>query len=350
MRHHIVFDIVDKSDVGELRRAIIDMAKIADMSEEASGRLAIISNEMSTNILKHSKSKGKILIRMIDTKKNIGIEIISLDKGIGIKNITNALRDGYSTAGSMGTGLGAIKRLSDQFDIYSNVGTGTVMISRVLRSSEKLNCKNVYEHDISAISVPKSGQVVCGDDWFVEDFQGKKVVLLLDGLGHGEGASEAAVKAVSVFINNVNLSVEDIVYKLHEGLKGTRGAVLAVALLDSVNKTIKYAGIGNICARIINNNLKQNLISHDGIVGENVTIVQEYTYCWPEDSLLIMNTDGLVVNNFFDNYPGLLNRSVSIISGVIYKDCVRGNDDSTIMVIRNSNNRSDLCANNHSCY
>ena len=60
-----------------------------------------------------------------------GVEILALDKGPGIRDLERSLRDGYSTAGGAGTGLGAISRLSSEFDVYSPPGKGTALLARI---------------------------------------------------------------------------------------------------------------------------------------------------------------------------------------------------------------------------
>ncbi|MEG2630728.1 MAG: histidine kinase, partial [Comamonas sp.] len=59
------------------------------------------------------------------------IEILSVDDGPGIRDLSQAMRDGFSTAGSPGTGLGAVQRLATDFDVHSEVGKGTVILARL---------------------------------------------------------------------------------------------------------------------------------------------------------------------------------------------------------------------------
>src|SRR5690606_26160681 len=95
-----------------------------------------------------------------------------------------SLRDGYSTAGSPGTGLGAIKRLSDEFDIYSAPGKGVALLAR-LRSRRPQSVTPPTPLEIGAVCLPKPGEEVNGDAWAVEWRNGHCVILVVDGLGHG---------------------------------------------------------------------------------------------------------------------------------------------------------------------
>lgn len=348
MRNNKVFEIRDTSDVGRLRRAVLEMAKVEGLNDEICGRLAIISNEISTNILKHSKTKGHVLVSKINNKSVMGFEIIGIDKGVGIKNVNNAIKDGYSTAGSLGMGLGAIKRLSDSFDIYSNLNNGTAILSRVYQNINLLNNEDDTFYNAGVVSVQMPGQEVCGDDWCIEKYNNKLMILIIDGLGHGYGAAKASQQAIDFFRSNISLNIEELIYKLDENLIGTRGAVLSIALIDQENNNILYAGIGNISAKIISNNTQQSILSYDGMVGGNVIKVKKLSYILPENSILIMNTDGLCSNISIEGYPGLSNRSASLIASIIYRDNKRGNDDATVIVFKNTKDRKGLYENNYS--
>jgi anti-sigma regulatory factor (Ser/Thr protein kinase) len=85
------------------------------------GNVAIIVTELATNMLKHA-TQGEILMRPIARGTALGMEFVALDRGPGIASLTQCFRDGYSTAGSPGTGLGSIARLAGDFDIYSTPG------------------------------------------------------------------------------------------------------------------------------------------------------------------------------------------------------------------------------------
>jgi anti-sigma regulatory factor (Ser/Thr protein kinase) len=348
MGNNKIFEIRDASDVGRLRRAVLEMAKVEGLNDENCGRLAIISNEISTNILKHSKSKGHVLVRKINIISRIGLEIIGIDKGVGIKNVSNAIKDGYSTAGSLGMGLGAIKRLSDSFDIYSNLKNGTAILSRVYENTNLSNIKDETFYNTGAVSVQMPGQEVCGDDWCIVNFKNKIMILIVDGLGHGYGASKASQSAIECFKNNLSFNLEELIYKLDKSLIGTRGAVLSIAFIDQENNNILYAGIGNISAKIISNNKQQSILTYDGMVGGNVITVKQLSYLLPENSILILNTDGLHSNISIEDYPGLSNRSASLIAGVIYRDYSRGNDDATVIIFKNTKDRKGLYEDNYS--
>ena len=95
-----------------------------------------------------------------------------------------------------------------------------------------------------------------------------------------------------------------------------------------------FAGVGNIGASIVNNGSVRHAVSHNGTLGHQARVFREYSYPWPEQSLLVIHSDGLVSHWSFDNYPGLRLRHPGVIAGVLYRDFNRGRDDVTVVVAR----------------
>ncbi len=100
------------------------------MNAVDSGRVAIVATELASNLRKHAAG-GVILLSAFEDSTGVGVECVALDSGPGISDVSTALRDGYSTAGGSGTGLGAVQRLSHVFDDYSRPGLGSAFLARV---------------------------------------------------------------------------------------------------------------------------------------------------------------------------------------------------------------------------
>ena len=94
------------------------MAERARMRESELGRVPLIVTELATNLLLHATG-GEIIIRMLPAEAAPGLEIVALDRGPGIADLQRCMADGYSGGGTRGCGLGAVRRLSTEFDIYS---------------------------------------------------------------------------------------------------------------------------------------------------------------------------------------------------------------------------------------
>jgi hypothetical protein len=97
----------------------------------------------------------------------------------------------------------------------------------------------------------------------------------------------------------------------------------------------RFSGIGNIGATIVAPDaVRRHLVSHTGTVGHTVRKVDEFSYPWPKGALLIEHTDGLGTHWDLEHYPGLAQRSPSLISAVLYRDFTRKRDDVVVLAVR----------------
>jgi len=324
--------IDDSSQVGEARRAAAAVASFAGLSETDAGKFSILVTEAATNIAKHA-GRGEIMLRALNRHDAKGAELIAIDSGPGIADFDRAARDGYSTAGSTGSGLGALSRLATQFDIFTAAGAGTVLAARV--ETDRAKAQRSRSYDVGVVRVPKRGESECGDDWgFVQNDGGRLMVALADGLGHGPSAAEASRRAVAIARERAVEPAGRIVSEVHAGLRATRGAALAVAAIDADGTSLRFCGLGNISAAIVSPRDSKSLVSHNGIAGHEMRKVQEFVYEWSPDATLVMHSDGVSARWDLARYPGLAVRSPSVVAGVIYRDFSRGRDDALVVVVR----------------
>jgi anti-sigma regulatory factor (Ser/Thr protein kinase) len=331
MNNQLHFQIRETSGVAEARREVTGLAQTIGFDESGIGRVALVVTEAASNLVKHTPG-GQLLTRAFDRDGVAAIEVLVLDQGPGMANTGESLRDGYSTAGSPGTGLGAIKRLSDDFDIYSIPGKGTALVAQ-LWSRRPPGGNRPAPLEIGVVCLPMPGEVVCGDAWAVEWRSGHCVILVADGLGHGADAAAAAMAAVNALRAHPQLAPAALIEFAHGALRSTRGAALAVADIDPARE-VRYAGIGNITGLARAPYDTRHMVSHSGIVGHEARKVQEFVYPWSQDSLLVMHSDGLATHWNLDQYPGLAARRPSLIAGVLYRDFTRGRDDVTVVVAK----------------
>lgn len=325
MRNPILIEVTDTSSAGEVRREVSLLAGRRGLDEDAIARLSLIATELSTNLLKHA-SGGVVLIGPEDAGAT-AVEVLALDSGPGIADVAQALRDGHSTTATPGTGLGAISRQADFFDLYSARSQGTVVLARVGRR------RTTGASNVAAISIAVHGEMVDGDGWEEAEEDGIATVMLVDGLGHGTLAHQAAEAACAAF-RTAKGSPTDKLRTIHDALRHTRGAAAAIAELDRANGTMRFAGVGNISATMIDPAARRSAVSVYGIVGHEVRGFREFSYPWSRESCLIMHSDGLTTRWDLDRYPGLLTHDPAVIAGVIWKDHRRPNDDSTVLVAR----------------
>ena len=318
--------------MGDARRQVARWTEMLGFDEGCAGKVALVVTEAAGNLAKHTTDGGELLVRALMQGSAAGIEVLALDRGPGIGDLTRALSDGYSTAGSPGTGLGAISRLADEFGIHSLRGAGTAILARIWARPP---VRHPGSLEIGVTCVPKPGEEVSGDGWAVAASEGRTIVTVVDGLGHGPDAAEAARAAVRVFHAECASRPAEIVERMHLALRSTRGAAVAVAEIDLPGETVRYAGIGNIAGVIVVGAESRSLVSHAGTVGHQMRKVQEFNYPWSARSLLVMHSDGVTQRWDLEKYTGLAARDPSLVAGVIYRDFTRGRDDATVLVARN---------------
>ena len=335
MKASVCISITESTQVGEARRVIGALASKIELSETLRGQVAIIVTELGNNLIKHTRGKGgQLICRALESLDGNGLEILAVDQGPGMADVSRCMTDGYSTAGSPGTGLGAVNRLSSVFDIHSLSGVGTAILSQVFAKPLSRSGHHTNAFEVGAVCLPIRGETVSGDGWETHLQTDSNNVLVVDGLGHGPLAFEAAQSAIRSFTENAELAPKDAIQNIHHALKSTRGAAVAVTQISSDESLVHYAGVGNIVGIIFSRSGEQRrMASHNGTAGVQIRTVQEFSYPWDSNSILVMHSDGISTHWGLEKYTGLLNRHPSIIAAVIHRDFSRGRDDSTVLVV-----------------
>lgn len=375
LRNPTLITVADPSRVGEARRAAAVLGERLGFDQTRRGELAIVVSEAATNLLKHAGG-GDLILRALDRDGSAGVEVLTLDRGPGIPNVSQAMRDGFSTGGTAGTGLGAIRRLATEFDVFSTraaPGTsaaaaprapaathsptghavpGTVLMARLWADGHAPPPIPPGGVDVGVVCLPKPGEEMCGDAWAiaVDPRTGRSFAIVADGLGHGQHAADASGLAVRTFREAVPRTPAPgtILQAIHAALRGTRGAAVAVvelppAVADPVGvggvhaaaRTIRFAGVGNIaCVLVGPGRATRNAVSHNGTLGAEARRFQEFEYPAAPGALLVLHSDGLGSRWQLGDYPGLANRHPAVIAGVLFRDQRRLRDDATALVVR----------------
>ena len=323
---HRVFPIDDASRIGEVRRHGALLTSELGWSDVEAGRLSIVINELGTNLHRHAR-RGRLLVRAASHADEV--EVISIDEGPGIANIDQCLRDGYSTGTTPGTGLGAVKRQSQVFDIHSSIPHGTVAVARVRRGAAPARIIA-----FGAISVTAPGELVCGDGWSICVDGSRGAVMLADGLGHGADANVAAKAALAVFVRNPFGALAPMLQEAHTELRTTRGAAVFVLKLDTEGNTISSAGAGNVVARLVSGVSDKTLLSQHGTIGVQIRRIEEISTDWPPHALLIVHSDGIETRWSKDLLMPVLGRDPALVAAIVLREHCRGRDDATIVVLK----------------
>jgi anti-sigma regulatory factor (Ser/Thr protein kinase) len=318
----IAIPLGDDSSVGEVRRAARALARSLGFGDVEVEEAAIVATEASRNAVLHGGGGEAILT----PGPGASLDVLALDRGRGIDDLARAMKDGYSSAGTAGHGLGAMSRMA-ALDVYSVPGHGTAVLAR-------MGAPAPADVEVGAVCVAVPPERVSGDAWAVEAAGGRTVVLVADGIGHGVRAAEAAHAAVAALRKHAQLPVDRLVERLHLELRPTRGAALAIAELDATGASVRYAGIGNISGVLQGSTKTRRMVSLPGTAGHEVRTLRGFDYDWPDDGALIMHSDGIATHWDLGSYPGLALHHPALVAGVLYRDFARRRDDATVVVVR----------------
>lgn len=331
--HQIVRAVSDASSIGSVRRQAVGLAQGAGFAETEAGRVALVVTELATNLVRHAGG-GRLMLQVVDESL---LEVLSIDSGPGM-NPEQALKDGYSSGGTAGQGLGAVRRLSAEFDVYSHPGKGCVVLSRAARTSSMLDQGATalagQRWRWGAVTTPAPGEEAIGDTWRLRSEGSSMSMLVADGLGHGPLAAEASGTAARVFENEAFDAITPYFAKAHAAMRSTRGAAVAVAVCPGDNSQLTYCSIGNIAASILTRGgVHKRLMSHNGTVGAEMRTAKPLSYDWSAGDRLVAHSDGLTTRWMLKDYPDLMQYHPAVVAAVLHRDQLRGRDDATIVVL-----------------
>lgn len=320
---------------GEIRRRLVRVAQSIGFSKERCSDVGLIATEMATNLEKHRAVSPTIRYGVIESDGGgQGLLILSADRGPGIPDPEQAIQDHYSTAGTLGSGLGAIRRLSDDFAIYSEIARpevlpGTIVVSRIWGRPPS----PAGPFDCEALTRPKPGEMGNGDGVSFCLSRDRLQVALIDGLGHGLGAKKATQAARERLEGSGTLPLDILLNRLHTGLQHTQGAVVGILRIDLKEGRATYAGIGNIDCRIYGARPIRP-ISMNGSLGVVPPRCREESFPFGKKDTFVLTSDGISTKWDPADYGRSAAASPLLLGSLLLRDHGRPTDDATVVVGR----------------
>lgn len=319
-RSSLEIRVDDLSQIGEARRAVPRLGERAGLSASIISDAAIIVSEFATNLLHHAGG-GSLILR---TDGSRAIEIHSIDTGGGM-DLDRCITDGYSTAGTAGNGLGAVRRLAVEFDAFSSA-QGTVLWARAGAPAPDRAVR------IGAINLCHPAELVSGDDWDVCVDDDQVSAMLVDGLGHGPHAADAACSGTMALSR---AAPAEVLRLAHGRMAGTRGGAAACAQLGRNDGSLVCASVGNIGAALVSAERGRGLPAQNGTLGAHFPArVHETRLDYRADNLFVLHSDGIASRWSLDRYPGLVRCHPAVVAGVLLRDFRRRSDDATVLVLQ----------------
>lgn len=325
-------EVHHENSVGEARRAARTVAAALGFAPQACEEISLAMTELATNLVKHARG-GTLTLTPLSEGGRVGLEIQSHDTGPGIANVEQALGDRFSTAGTRGTGLGAVNRLMDELDITSQRRIGTRIVCR----------KWLREHAVSVRPCPLAFGVatrphtfgqVNGDAFLVHQWAESTLVGVIDGLGHGQFAHRAAETARQYVETHFDLPLDQIFRGTGRACRATRGVVMALARFDWGQGRLCFASVGNIAVRVFPRLEPFHFVVRRGVIGLNAPGAVVTEHPWPLDHVFVLHSDGVSAHWGWKDSPNWTDRPAAVMAQDLLRAKAKDEDDATVIVVR----------------
>ena len=328
------YHIEERSFIAYIKREIHSTVVLAKFSQGQVGEIDIIVSELSSNLVKHAGG-GELLYRCFNSgEKDSTFEIVSIDNGPGISD-SRMMKDGVSTAGTLGQGLGAINRLSTFSQIYSIPKWGTIVYSRCSTNKDAFIEDSSVNLDVRSLCVNKPNEFVCGDGYAVKNSKTDVKIFFGDGLGHGVHAQEAVKVAAKCFMESKEDEPVEILKQMHNEVRRTRGLVALVASYNLNANEWRICGVGNILGRMYSGIEYRNYMSYNGAVGLNMpTSMKDSVQVAEKFQHLVVCSDGIRTRWELARYPSVYKYDGKILAACLYKDHNRRTDDASVLIAK----------------
>jgi hypothetical protein len=177
-------------------------------------------------------------------------------------------------------------------------------------------------------SRPFVGLSVCGDSYVVEEQGGGFLAAVIDGLGHGQESSVAAVRAAEVIRASTELAVSAIVLRCHAELKATRGAALGVLKVGADGRG-EFCGIGNVEVQALAGR-PPSVFCLAGIVGHNLRVARPMPIRMELGDIYCLMSDGVSTRG---DLKACLPGPPELVARRIVEQWGRAHDDATALIV-----------------
>jgi len=328
--------VANAGDVSLARKIVRELGETVGFDSLVIQELLLATRELVLNVINHA-GQGEMFFSLLEGKKR-GIKLETLDHGPGIQDIEIVMADGITSGTSLGYGLGSINRIMDVLDVRSPVtnGKGTqICCEKYL--PVKYVCHLPCPFSVGVGSRPYPGMHDNGDSFVVKYFGCQLLVGVIDGLGHGKFAHEAAQRARQYVEKHYDQSFEMIFQGTGRACRSTRGVVMALVKLDwrTVPTKMTFGSIGNIEIRLQNGNAGA-LPVRRGIIGKNAPspVIHEQPFD-PGDTLFLFS-DGITSHWPKDEFLYLQGKPADETARIMLTSLAKENDDATLLIVKSN--------------
>ena len=319
--------VIDEASVALVRELVRSEAVRVGLGEIPMASLVNVASELAHNQRIHARS-GVVVVRPVQRGEQRGLEVVAADRGAGLADVSRALEGKPSTAGSLGVGLAAVLELADEVDIDVRLGEGTCVWAR------KFDGPSPRRPRVGVFGRSYPGERYSGDDAAFVRSADALLVAVADGLGHGELAREASVRAVRLVAANPARSPEALLAECDRELARTRGAVMASARLEALGD-LTVAGVGNVGAHLYGPEASWRFGGSSYVLGSPGgarRIAVEHHHVEVRD-MVVLFSDGIRAKLDLAGELDLLREHPAVIAQRVVERFARDDDDVLVMVV-----------------
>ena len=315
-----------------LRSRLQTVARRLGFSESRRQNMLLVASEMVTNLIKHADGKG--VVQIWQQPGNV-LDLVSFDYGPGIHDPVTAQQDGFSTAGTLGKGLGSMQRLSDRFGLFTQPRTGSAHPWQ----GTAVWCR--FEPETAPVAFGQVGLFVRslandrhnGDHIYLELRPDRLRLFHLDGLGHGRDAAQATAQLDRYLAETDTL--EGLLARVDRHLRATtRGAVGIACELDVRRQSLTMLGVGDMSAHLCQEGQVQHFSFAPGVLGREHKTPRPTEVAVAAGALLVSTSDGIRRGWDEKAFPGLCRQHPQLVAYVLGNAMARLTDDQSVCVLR----------------
>lgn len=319
--------VIDEASVALVRERVRAEGARIGLGELPTAALVNVASELAHNQRMHARS-GVVVVRTARRGDQLGLEVVAADRGQGIADVARALEGRASRTGSLGIGLAAVLELADEVDVDVRLGEGTCVWAR------KFDAPAPRRLRVGAFGQSFPGEPCSGDDAAFVRANDTLLVGVADGLGHGEPARQASVRAARVLAGDGDRAPERVLAECDRQLVRTRGAVMAAARLDAAGQ-VSVAGVGNVGAHVYGPGRSWRFGGSSYVLGSpggarRVAIESQSLLA---REVLVLFTDGIRSRLDLTGQLNLLREHPVVIAQRVVERFARDDDDVLVMVV-----------------
>jgi len=190
--------------------------------------------------------------------------------------------------------------------------------------------------DWAVATLALEGEDESGDLHVVSPFEGGALVAAIDGLGHGPEAAVAARSAAQALERDSAQPVTELLERCHQGLRGTRGAVITLASFNARASTMTWVGVGNIEATLLradprNGRPRESVMLVGGVPGHQLPTLRPNELPVSPGDTLVLATDG--VRGGYLDLIAITDPPQQLADHLLF-EYGKGTDDALVLVAR----------------